>query len=175
IAAPVITTIVLPGGGAPTLGGVNGRIFGSGFGTLGDSASVQIGGAIATILNRTATEIVFRTPTYTGGSRTLDARVTVNAAQSNLGSFQYRPPSITNIVTPSASIVVGSSFTINGADFGTDIGSLSVTVGGQAAVLTLATHGQIRALLPAYSGGPAAQPVIVSSDGFDSNGVDITY
>lgn len=174
-AAPVINSIVLPGGGAPTLGGLNGRIFGSGFGGLGDAASVQIGGSVATILNRTATEIVFQTPTYTGGSRTLDARVTINAEQSNLGSFQYRAPSIVNIVAPLASLEGGSTFTINGNDFGTDIGSLSVTVGGQNASLILASHRQIQALLPAYSGGSAAQPVVVSGDGLDSNAVNVVY
>lgn len=176
IAAPVITTIVLPGGAAPTLGGANGRIFGSGFGALGDTAIVEIGGSEATILNRTATEIVFQTPAYTGGNRTLDAQVTINNTdQSNLGSFQYRAPSITNIVAPFASLGGGSTFTINGNDFGTDIGSLSVTVGGQNAILTLATHGELRALLPPYAGGSAAQPVVVSGDGLDSNAVNVVY
>lgn len=174
-AAPVITLITLPGGAAPTLGGVSGRIFGSGFGALGDSASVMINGNAATILNRTAIEIVFQTPTYTGGSRTVDARVTINAEQSNQGFFQYRPPAINSIVAPFASIGGGSTFSINGADFGPDIGSLSVTVGGQPATLTLATHGQLQAILPAYAGGSATQPVVVSSDGFQSNAHDVVY
>lgn len=175
IAAPVITTIVLPGGAAPTLGGANGRIFGSGFGSLSDAAVVAIGGNVATILNRTTTEIVFQTPTYTGGNRTLDAWVTINGEGSNLGSFQYRAPSITNIVAPSASLGGGTSLTINGNDFGTDIGSLSVTVGGQNATLTLASHGQIQAVLPPFSGSSAAQPVVVSGGGLTSNAVDVVY
>lgn len=176
-AAPVITSIALPGGNAPTTGGITGTITGSDFGLAGDTAFLEIGGNSANIVSRTATQIQFELPAYTGGNRTVDAQVTINAGQSNTQSFQYNAPSITQIVAPSPSLGGGSPFTINGADFGTDIGSLSVTVGGQAATLTLANHAQLQAILPAYTGGGATQQVVVTSivDGLSSNAGDVTY
>lgn len=172
-AAPVITTVSLPGGSTPTTGGVTATIFGSGFGLLTDAAVLNIGGAEATITARTQTEIQFTLPEYTGGNRSPDAFLTVDGVSANPFSINYDAPSISALA--GATSIAGGAITIIGQNFGTDIGSLIVRVGGQTAALTLADHGEIQAILPVYAGGGTSVPVVVEGDGLASNSFNLTY
>ena len=150
-AAPIINSVSIPN--APTSGGPTGIITGTGFGTLGDAASVTIGGSVAAISSRTQTQIEFLLPEYFGGPRSVATAVNVNGFGSNSVLLNYNAPSFDSFTPVSASIAGGAVITISGSDFGLDIASTSLTIGGQAAAINTITHTSLTAIIPGYGGG----------------------
>jgi len=65
----------------------------------------------------------------------------------------YNNPSLASFSPVSASITGGAIITIYGSDFGLDVGSTSLTIGGLAAGVISMTQTSLTAIIPAYAGG----------------------
>jgi hypothetical protein len=149
-AVPVINSISIPN--ASTSGGT-GTLTGSDFGTFSDAATVTVGSNVAPIISRTPTQIDFVLPEYLSGPRSVAAAVTINGFGSNNVLVNYNNPSLTSFSPVSASIAGGAIITIFGSDFGLDVGSTSLTIGGLAAAVNSMTQTSLTAFIPAYAGG----------------------
>src|SRR3984893_3229423 len=129
VTSPNITS-VSPGSGAVGTAVV---ITGANFGATQGSSTVTFGGMKAAPTNWSGTSIVVRIPT---GAVTGGVVVTVGGQASNGSSLTVRrsAPSITSL-SPSSG-VVGTRFTISGANFGATQGTSTVMFGGVRAAPT---------------------------------------
>jgi len=159
-AVPIIFSINVPNastsGGTVTLTGLD-------FGTFGDAATVTVGSNVAPIISRTQTQIEFQLPVYSSGPRSVAASVNVNGFQSNSVLVTYNNPSLASFSPVSASITGGAIITIYGSDFGLDVGSTSLTIGGLAAGVISMTQTSLTAIIPAYAGG-SLDDLVVQAD-----------
>ena len=138
VAPPTITSVnpnfsFLAGGGTTTITGTN---------LLG--ASVSINGTIATITNRSATEITFVTPAGSAGARTLLLDTEVGSASS---IYTYiNPPTISGISPESGPSDIATQITITGTNL---TGATGVTIGGNSATdFVLVSATKILAKVP---------------------------
>jgi len=160
IPAPIITNINPDFARVGTSVTVTGNNFGSQAGSLTFNGSA----AIPTSWNNT--QIVTTVPNGT----TTGPVVVTQAGTSNAISFTVEgPPSITSI-SP-ASGPANSSVTVTGSGFGIPQGTSSIQFNGAAATPFSWSDGSIIVPVPV---GATTGPVVVSSGGFNSNGVTFT-
>lgn len=131
---PTVTSVTPDEG--PLSGGANVTIVGTGF---ADSVVVTIGGATATQVSKTATQIVVTPPTRTAGAK--DIVITTNGVSVTANNaYTYRAaPVITSLTPDEMDIAGGQIVAISGSNF--IVGETTVTFGGSsiAAVTTSST------------------------------------
>lgn len=93
--------------GCPTAGGQLASVFGSGFGDPSWAIAVLIGGAPATVLSHSDTQILLLVPTGSG----VDVPVTVftpyGGASPAFPLFDFAPPDISAVTLPNGAPVIG--------------------------------------------------------------------
>lgn len=152
----------------PTAGGTSITVTGTGFVS---GATVTVGGAGATSVNFvSATTITCATPA--GAAGPADIAVTNPSASpvTLAGAFTYvAPPSISGITPSSGPASGGNAVTIDGADFGNPVAS--VTFGAAAAGVVSQSATQLVVTAP---GGPAG-PVTVTVRNPDNQTATVSY
>ncbi|NNM30864.1 MAG: hypothetical protein HKO57_15195, partial [Akkermansiaceae bacterium] len=162
--APSIASV----SGAPaTQGGSTIVISGSNFG-LSSGGSVTIGGVGASVGSWSHTSITATVPEGQGTG--IPVQVTAGGQASNLGSFDYAPPSVNTVSAASRPTAGGVTVTVTGSNFGT---LAAVTVGGAAATVSSQTHTTLDFLLPAGEG--STNDLIVDVSGQASTPVNFAY
>lgn len=115
--------------------------------------TVNFGSAQATVMNYAHNSIKVRVPNGTG---TLPVTVTVDNVTSNSVQFSYRQNIVasslnqTSPVLRNVSGIDAATVVIKGSNFGTDVSSIRVTVGGQTAQVTAVDDGNVTFLTPSY-------------------------
>lgn len=119
---PTLSALALPDGGTPASGSIIGgdtlTLTGSGF---DESSEVQVGGALASVVSRTSTELVVTTPS--GAEGTADVSVTNFGELSSTlaASFLYIspvvPPTITSVTPATGPLAGGATVTLVGTLF----------------------------------------------------------
>jgi large repetitive protein len=142
---PPAPTTISPANG-PTLGGVPITVTGSNFGA---NPTITIGGVATAILaGSTDGSLVFTLPVGKGAN--LDVKVVGQDGRASYAlPFSYNPPLISSVSPTTAPSEGGAIITVNGSNFGP---SPSITIGGNAATVLTASHGQITCVLPAGQG-----------------------
>ena len=167
VVLPPTFSSITPNSG-PTTGLTPATIAGANFDTGGSPGSlfgVTIGGATATILTVSATEIKVGTPpSGTAGAKDVVITNFDNQKATGTGAYTYvtPAPTITNIAPNSGSTAGGlPAVIITGTDF---TGATAVTFGGTGATaFTVNSATQITATAPAHSAG--AVNVVVTTPG----------
>lgn len=176
--------------GAPSLGSVTpatGTVSGGTTVTLTGSnfaalAVVTIGGAAATVVNRTTTSLEVLTPAGSEGA--VDVVVTNPGGQTSTltGGFLYvapiAPPTITTVTPASGPTAGGTVITVNGSLFKAGA-EVRLTVGGTpqpATNVVIVSSAQLRATTPAHVAGLASITVRNPVDALEGSLADVfTY
>jgi len=166
---PAITAL------SPTVGQPNSlvTINGSNFGTTQGTSVVRFGSTNAAVTSWSASQIVARVPSISGGATSVT--VVVNGVSSNASTFTIAVldnfPVITALSPTSGAI--GSNVTITGNLFGTTQGSGLVRFGASVATVVSWSNQQIVATVPNSVAAGATQ-VVVTANGFASNAANFT-
>ncbi len=166
-AAPAKPTIssLSPASGAV---GTAVTIAGSGFGASQGSSTVAFNGTHATPTSWSANSIVVPVPT---GATSGNVVVTVGGVASNGAAFTVTTTTATISSLSPSSGAVGTSVTINGANFGASQGSSTVTFNGTKA--TPASWSGSSIVVPVPTGATSGN-VVVTVGGAASNGAPFT-
>jgi hypothetical protein len=160
---PSITSLS-PTSGAP---GASVTVTGTNFGASQGSSAITFNGTAATATSWSATRIVAVVPT---GASTGSVVVTVSGVASNGVSFVVgSAPAITSVAPTSGP--VGTSVTVNGANFGATQGSGSVKFNGTVASPTSWSNTSVVAPVPS---GATTGNIVVTASGAPSNGIAFT-
>lgn len=138
-----------------TAGGYPLTVTGTSFGA---DAVVRVGAAIAPLTQRHDTLLVATMPAGPGGMVNVSAQA--GAEVSNQVAFTYAPPSLSMLVPQGGSTAGGASLTISGDSFGT---APTVTIDGQSAPISSATHTSVVVTVPEGAGGTV--PLVLSRAG----------
>jgi hypothetical protein len=162
--APSITSL------NPTSGVVGAAvtIAGANFGATQGTSTVKFNGMATTPTSWSATSIVAPVP---NGAATGNVVVTVGGVASNGVVFTVAVPAPSVTSLNPASAVVGTSITINGANFGATQGTSTLKFNGTAATPTSWSAASIVAPVP---NGATTGSVVVTVGGVASNGVSFT-
>ena len=167
MAVPAVTS-VSPAAG-PAAGGTTVTIVGT---DLAGATAVTFGGAPATIINDTATQITATSPAGSVGA--VDVSVVTpggTSATSASDQFTYLPaPSVTGINPGSGPAKGGTTVTIAGANLA---GATAVWFGGTAASITSDTDNQIVVASPAESAGTVDVTVIAAGGASATSPADL--
>ena len=151
-------------------------IEGTNFSTLPADNIVLFGTAQASVISVTATQLSVIVPT---GAFTQPITLTVNGLTTFTGtSFTVtvppsNPPAITSFTPTSGP--VGTTVTINGSNFSTNISNNIVKFGTVQAAVISATAAQLAVIVPA---GAITQPIYVTVDGltaYTSTSFNVTF
>lgn len=157
--APGITSVSPNSGIVGTQVTIAGTTFGASQGT----STVTFNGTLAAVTNWSNTQIVTSVPV---GATTGNVVVTVGGLASNGVAFTVTSPFITNLSPPSG--VVGSSVTINGANFGSSQGGSTVNFGGHQVTPTSWSANAIGIVVPSNA-SLGSNSVTVTVSGLTSN------
>ncbi|QDK77941.1 T9SS type A sorting domain-containing protein [Spirosoma sp. KCTC 42546] len=140
--------------------------------SLGTSGTVTIGGVPAQLVSGQWLHSQVECLIPPGQGMNLPVvLIRADGKTTNSLNFSYTPPTITVITPASGPTTGGTTLTLMGSNFG--LQAASVTVGGQAAVVTSQSPTQLVVTTPAGQAG--AQPVVVTVGGQVSNSVSFTY
>jgi len=160
---PSITSLS-PTSGAP---GASVTVTGTNFGASQGSSAITFNGTAATATSWSATSIVAVVPT---GATTGNAVVTVSGVASNGISFVVgSAPAITSVSPTSGR--VGTSVTVNGANFGATQGSGSVKFNGTVGSPSSWSNTTVVVSVPS---GATTGNIVITASGAPSNGVAFT-
>jgi uncharacterized protein (TIGR03437 family) len=164
VPAPSITSL------NPTTGlvGASVTITGVNFGATQGASTVTFNGTAATPTSWSATSILAPVP---NGATTGNVVATVGGVASNGVSFTVTVPAPSITSLNPASGVVGTSVTINGANFGATRGTNMVTFNGIATAPASWSATSIVAPVPS---GATTGNVVVTVGGISSNGMGFT-
>jgi len=140
-------------------------ITGTGFGTAQGTSSVSFNGTLATPTSWSTTSIVAPVPAGTVSGNVV---VTVGGISSNPVSFNVFP--VITSLTPSSG-PVGTSFTINGSNFGATKGFSSITFNG---IPVVGTSWSDTSIVTSVPNGATTGNVMVTVGTSASNGVSFT-
>ncbi|WP_431954590.1 IPT/TIG domain-containing protein [Actinacidiphila sp. bgisy167] len=147
------------GGTVVTITGVN----------LSNASAVRFGTRNATITGNTPTSVTVISP---AGNGVVDVTVTTPGGTSNPLSFFYVGAPFKQTLSPTSGPLAGGDVvTINGIGLST---ASSVSFGGNAAVPTIVSDGQITVVVPAGV-APGSVSVSVTTAGGTNNGLSYTY
>ncbi|HEX3110843.1 MAG TPA: IPT/TIG domain-containing protein, partial [Thermoanaerobaculia bacterium] len=134
--APPTVTAVTPNRGK-TAGGDSITVTGSNF-DAGGTTTLKVGSAVATnVVVTSPTSLTATTPAGTAGATTVTV-TTAGGSATLTSAFTYVPPPAITSFTPTQG-PVGTSVTINGANFDAVAANDVVIIGGAPAVVTSAT------------------------------------
>ncbi|TIC79437.1 IPT/TIG domain-containing protein [Nocardioides sp. GY 10127] len=160
--APTVTSV------SPSAGITAGdtlTITGTSFGT---SPTVRIGGASATRVSASHTQIVVTAPGHVSGASSLV--VTSNGQSSAAFPVTYGGPVVTAMNPATSSTAGGGTVTLTG----TGLAGASVTVGGGSALVSSSSETSLTFTVPASASGGTAD-VTVTNDGLTYDAGDLTY
>jgi len=165
---PAITALSPTSGPPNTLVTING----SNFGTTQGTSVVRFASTNATVTSWSASQIVARVPTLSGGATSVT--VVVNGVSSNAATFSIAVldnfPVITTLSPPIGP--AGSNVIINGHLFGATQGTGTVRFGTTFATVVSWSSQQIVATVPNIAAG--ATQVAVTANGIASNSATFT-
>ncbi len=160
----------------PNTGAVGSKIIiaGTNFGPTQGNGNVKFNGVAAVITSWSATQIVAAVPKAPTTTPTTTENVVVTTAggvSSNTVVFTLTPaPSIGSLVPNSGA--VGTSVTINGANFGPSQGDGKVTFNGTNANVSSWSASKITATVPV--GATTGKVVVITAGGVEADGVAFT-
>ena len=140
-------------------------------GTNLTGATVTFGGAPATVVASSGTQVFGLTPPHTAGN--VPVVVTTPGGTATVpGGFTYlAPPTVTGPVSPTTGVPAGGTvFTITG----TNLSGATVTFGGNSATITSNTGTVITGTTPAGTVGTTV-PVVVTTPGGTASAGAFTY
>lgn len=149
----------------PSTGNIPLQIDGTNFAV---GATVSVGGANCPTSNVTTTQITCTLPAGTGANK--QVIVAASGTPSNAATFNYLPPTISNVIASNAGTAGNSALTIIGSSFNT---SGTATVDGKACPIQTYGPAMITCTLPAGQGMNV--PVVVTAAQQSSAGYPFSY
>jgi hypothetical protein len=156
IGAPTLTSVTPTTG--TTEGGTQVTLAGTGFAA---GAVARFGATVATVVTRSATQLVVTTPIGNEGAVDVSVVNPGNQVSTLTGAFTYVapavPPTVTAVTPTSASTLGGNVITLTGTNFKAGA-EVSFDVGGdvrQGTLVTVVSPVQLRVTTPAHVAGLA--------------------
>jgi hypothetical protein len=174
IASPAPTLLSLSPTSGPLPGGNVVTITGSNFGNSPAGVTVTFGGTPASVLTVSSGQITVTAPP---GAAPGAVNVTVTTPSGTSGPLPYTyvaVPTMTGIVPSSGPVAGGNNVVITGTNFGNSIAGVTVTFGGNQAVVTSVSPTQIAVNAPAAA-GPGTVAVLVTTAGGQAGPLAYSY